>query len=164
MRDHLEKFQQRKLGLRFFLPAGDNRTSRSGSSSARPATSTPSPTRSTGAVRERAVPARSEPAPTRSVAGASRTSSSAPTSAPVRSCPGGRDGSRHGALDRRRYRPRQHPAAQARDWRRVDTGHHSTPRGSGSRAGWTSRTGADDEEWLGRMPGAGPAEFTRPPT
>ena len=24
MRDHLEKFQQRKLGLRFFLPAGDN--------------------------------------------------------------------------------------------------------------------------------------------
>ena len=24
MRDHLEKYQQRKLGLRFFLPAGDN--------------------------------------------------------------------------------------------------------------------------------------------
>ena len=24
MRDHLEKFQQRKLGLRFYMPAGDN--------------------------------------------------------------------------------------------------------------------------------------------
>ena len=24
MRDHLEKYQQRKLGLRFFMPAGDN--------------------------------------------------------------------------------------------------------------------------------------------
>ena len=61
MRDHLEKYQQRKLGLRFFLPAGDN-----SDITKRVEFCTPGhlrrvhPPDRSRPVRERAVPARSQ--------------------------------------------------------------------------------------------------------
>ena len=114
MRDHLEQAQLRKLGLRFYLPAGDNSDITKRVEFCTPAHLAPSPTRSTaGASRTSSSGAASSTAPTPSAAGASRTSSSDPTQH-TSAQPGGRGAQRHGALDRRRERPREHPAQQAR--------------------------------------------------
>ncbi len=81
MRDHLERYQQRKLGPAV-LPAGRRQlaTSPSASSSAPRATSTRSPIRSTAAVsRTSCSGAPARPAPTRSAAGGCRTSRSGRT-------------------------------------------------------------------------------------
>ena len=126
-------------------------------SSSRPATTATSPSGSSSAPpRTRAVDtyqldrgrfenelvrrARSSRASTSSAAAGSRRSSSAPTQHTVTLSRDGDDRRRHGALGRRRHRAREHPASASSAWRRT-TGHTSTPPGSGSPAGSTSRTG-----------------------
>ena len=80
MRDHLEKYQQRKLGLRFFLPAGDNSDITKRVEFCTRATSTRSPTRSiAGGSRTSCSGGRARPGPTRSAGGACRTWSSDPS-------------------------------------------------------------------------------------
>ena len=141
MADHLDQKQLRKLGLRFFLPAGDN-----SDITRRVEFCTPPPTRRSartrsiaGCSRTRSSTARSNAGPTRSAAGARRTSSSAPLQARDHAESRGHDETvaARWVVDAT-GRSTSCDASSASEPRQATT---STPRGSGSRAGWTSRTG-----------------------
>ena len=144
MRDHLEKYQQRKLGPAV-LHAGRRQLGHHQARRvlhARPPRRVHPPDRPR-AVRERAVPARSQGRRRRvpRLARAGRRARRR-TSTPILMSQEDEDVHRHRALDRRRERPREHPAAQARRWATASTpGTTATRRGSGSPAGSTSRTG-----------------------
>ena len=165
MRDHLEQEQLRKLGLRFFLPAGDN-----SDITKRVEFCTPGAPRRLHApdrpraLRERALPALPQgTAPTPSAAGACRTSRSASDKHTITLSQEDDEATRHGALDRRRERPREHPPPQARPRHR-----HRPPHQRGlvpaRRRPRLRGVGRDDEEWLGPDARARPARASPRPT
>ena len=157
MRDHLEQAQLRKLGLRFLLPAGDNSDITKRVEFCTPAhlaafTHQIDRGRFENELFRRCLKDGAEAFRGWRVQDVEIGEDAAHDQAE----PGGGGDERHGPLDRRRERPREHPAPQARP-RRRHRPPHQRRLDPARRRPRLRGVGTDDEEWLDRMPERGPA-------
>ena len=152
MRDHLEKFQQRKLGLRFYMPAGDNTDITKRVEFCTPGHLDAFTHQIDRGRFENELFSRARKAGADAVRGWRVQDVELGADKHTVHMTQEEETCGHGPLDRGRQRPRQHLRRKlgvGRAWRRGIT---STPRGSAWPAAWTSRRGPTTRSGSGGCP------------